>query len=155
MDNLFTSMDLLDHMGDRQLGITGTLRQNRVTHMPLPSKKEANRTMKRGDHQAIYTQDSIVVLWQDNQPVYMASNVDEVEPLGTCSRYSKKDRAYVDVPQPDLNNSYNKRMGGVDLLDNGEKNYSITTRVKKWYWAVYAWFCNITMVQAWRLYRCV
>lgn len=30
VDNLFTSMDLLDHMGDRELGITGTLRQNRI-----------------------------------------------------------------------------------------------------------------------------
>ena len=26
-------------------------------------------------------------------------------------------------------------------------------RVKKWYWCIYTWFLNITMVQAWRLYR--
>jgi hypothetical protein len=34
-----------------------------------------------------------------------------------------------------------------------KKNYAITTRVKKWYWALYTWFLNISMVQAWRLYR--
>ena len=43
--------------------------------------------------------------------------------------------------------------GGVDLLDNSEKNYAITTRVKKWYWSIYVWFLNVSMIQAWRLYR--
>jgi hypothetical protein len=28
-DNLFTSLDLLDHMGEMQLGVVGTMRQNR------------------------------------------------------------------------------------------------------------------------------
>jgi hypothetical protein len=48
---------------------------------------------------------------------------------------------------------YNKRMGGVDLMDKGEKCYAITTRVKKWYWPICTWYLNISMVQAWRLYR--
>ncbi len=30
---------------------------------------------------------------------------------------------------------------------------TLTTRVKKWYWCLYTWFLNISMVQAWRLYR--
>ena len=77
MDNLFTSMDLLDHMGDRQLGITGTMRQNRLHDIPLPSKKEAAK-LQRGQFEAVYTQDSTVIVWNDNQPVYMASNHDEV-----------------------------------------------------------------------------
>ena len=153
MDNLFTSMDLLDHMGDRKLGITGTLRQNRILGIPLPNKKEAEKNFTRGQCLAVYTQDNTVVLWKDNRPVYMASNCDEVEPMATCSRFSKTDRAYIDIPQPNINTNYNKAMGGVDLIDNAEKNYAITTRVKKWYWSIYAWFLNIIMVQAWRLFR--
>ena len=66
VDNLFTSIDLLDHMGDRQLGLTGTVRQNRLNGVPLPSKKEAAKQLKRGDHKAVYTQDCTIVLWQDN-----------------------------------------------------------------------------------------
>ena len=128
VDNLFTSMDLLDNMGDRQLGITGTVRQNRLNGVPLPSKKEASKTFKRGDHQAVYTQDSTIVLWQYNQPVYMASNVDPVEPVGACQRYSKKEGKYVPVPQPNINKEYNENMGGVDLFDNSVKNYAITAR---------------------------
>ena len=84
----------------------------------------------------------------------MASNFEGVEPVGEVARYSGQERKYVQVPQPHLNSSYNKYMGGVDLLDNGEKNYAVTTRIRKWYWCVYTWFLNICMVQAWRLYRC-
>ena len=62
-------------------------------------------------------------------------------------------KKYIHIPQPHLNLSYNSNMGGVDLLDNGEKNYAITTRIRKWYWSVYSWFLNISMVQSWRLYR--
>ncbi|QQP53338.1 PiggyBac transposable elementderived protein 3like, partial [Caligus rogercresseyi] len=29
----------------------------------------------------------------------------------------------------------------------------ITSRTKKWHWALYNWFLNVQMVQAWRLYR--
>jgi hypothetical protein len=152
-DNLFTSLDLLDHMGDRQLGVTGTMRLNRIHGLPLPSKKDVNKKFERGQLHAIYSMDTTVVVWKDNQPVYMASNCDSVEPMGTCQRYSKKEKKYVAVPQPNMILKYNKRMGGVDLLDKGEKSYAITTRVKKWYWPIYTWSLNISMVQAWRLYR--
>ncbi len=121
--------------------------------IPLPNKKTADKNFKRGQMQAIYTQDSMVVLWKDNKSVYMASNVVDMEPLKECRRYSKQDKGYIPIPQPQINFAYNQSMGGVDLVDNSEKNYAITSRVKKWYWALYTWFLNIAMVQAWRLYR--
>jgi len=127
-DNLFTSMDLLDHMGDRQLGVTGTVRQNRLHGVPLASSKEVEKKFKRGDSQAVYTKDSTVIVWNDNRPVYMASNCDDLEPMGTCKRFSKADKGYVAVPQPSINALYNTSMGGVDLVDMAEKNYAITAR---------------------------
>lgn len=152
-DNLFVSMDLLEHMSDRQLGVTGTMRMNRLAGIPLPSKNQAMKELKRGEAKAVYTADMMVCVWKDNKPVYMASNVDELEPMGTCQRYSREQRKYMSVSQPSINKAYNASMGGVDLLDNSEKNYVIATRVKKWYWNLYPWFLNISMVQAWRLYR--
>jgi hypothetical protein len=130
------------------VGVTGTLHQNRLHGIPLPTEKEVAKNFERGQVQAMCHQDCTVLVWKDNQPVYMVSNHDSVEPMGTCQRYSPKEKAYLEVPQPKLNQEYNKHMGGVDLLDNGEKNCSITTRVKKWYWALYTWFLNISMVQA-------
>lgn len=83
----------------------------------------------------------------------MASNVDAMEPMTTCSRFSKQAKGYVAVPQPNTNARYNKSMGGVDLMDNAEKNYAIVTRCKKWLWSIYAWSLNVLMLQAWRLYK--
>lgn len=48
---------------------------------------------------------------------------------------------------------YNTYMGGVDLVNQNNKNYAITVRLKKWYWSIWTWFLNMQMVQAWRLYR--
>lgn len=152
-DNLFTTLDLLDHMGERAWGVTGTLRANRLNGVPLPTKKEAEKTMKRGEVKAVFSSDLMVATWKDNQPVFMASNVDAVDPLQECQRYSQKDGKYVVVPQPMVVRQYNNSMGGVDLLDNGVKNYSISMRIRKWWWSIYSWFLNVNMVQAWRLFR--
>ncbi len=93
-DYPFTSLDLIDHMGNHQLGVTGTLRQNRLVGVPLPSKKEALKKLTRGEAQAIYFKDMSVLMWKDNQPVYMASNCDEMEPLGHYKRYSAKEEKF-------------------------------------------------------------
>ena len=89
----------------------------------------------------------------DSQAVFVASNFTGPDPPGACKRYSAKDKAYVDVACPRSVLDYNKTMGGVDLFNQSTKNYAISVRLKKWYWAVYAWFLNVQMVQAWRLYR--
>jgi DNA excision repair protein ERCC-6 len=154
-DNLFTSLDLLNHLGKLELGVVGTMRQNRVLNLPLPSKKDMEKNMERGDHRVLYSADGeiCVVQWKDNKAVYLASNCFSVEPMGTVSRYNGADKAYKQIPCPRMIPLYNESMGGVDLLDGGEKRYAITTRVKKWYWPCYTWFLNVSMVQAWRLYR--
>ena len=148
VDDFFTSMDLLDQMSVMQLGITGTVRQNHLVGVPLPSKTEANKQLKRGDFWSVYTMGSTVVLWQENQPVYMVSNIDMAEPVGTCQCYSKQLREYITLSLPNLNSRYNEAMGGVDLLDALIKNYSITTRIRKWYWSLYTWMLNVIMVEA-------
>lgn len=103
--------------------------------------------------QAAYTQDLMVVAWKDNKAVYLASNCDGIEPMQECQRYSKAEKRYLTLPQPMVVRKYNTSMGGVDLLDNGVKNYSIQTRIRKWYWPMYSWFLGVNMVQAWRLFR--
>lgn len=40
LDNLFTSVELLNHMRERGYGVTGTMRDNRLPkHCPLTTKK--------------------------------------------------------------------------------------------------------------------
>ena len=59
----------------------------------------------------------------------------------------------MDFTCPAMVLDYNKAMGGVDLVNQCIKCYRIHTRIRKWYWALYTWFLNAQMVQAWRLFR--
>ena len=60
------------------VGGTGTLRQNRLGPIPLPKKKEVERNFDRGDFADVYSDDITTIVWQDNKPVYMASNEHQV-----------------------------------------------------------------------------
>ncbi|XP_065651055.1 piggyBac transposable element-derived protein 3-like [Hydra vulgaris] len=89
----------------------------------------------------------------DSKAVDLASNYTSPNPAGICERYSGKDKAYIKLSCPRMVIDYNKTMGGVDLFNQNTKNYSISTRLKKWYWSLWTWFLNVQMIQAWRLYR--
>ena len=152
-DNLFTSLDLLDNMSRKGIGVVGTMRQNRLCKLSLPSKQQGNK-MLRGQTEKVYVgEDQVVVVWKDSAPVYIASNFADVDPVGKCSRYSSKEKRKLEVDQPNLVGVYNAHMGGVDLLDGMVTCYAIATRNRKWYWALYNWYLNVSLVQAWRLYR--
>ena len=49
--------------------------------------------------------------------------------------------------------SYNKYMGGVDLLDRFLSEYRPRLRNKKWWWCIFANFLNMSVVTAWRLHK--
>ena len=54
------------------------MRQNRLGPVPLPPKKEVEKEFDRGDYTEVFSEDFTVVVWKDNKPVYMASNVHQV-----------------------------------------------------------------------------
>ena len=72
---------------------------------------------------------------------------------GVCRRFAGSQKGYVDLPCPNIVLSYNSSMGGVDLVNECNKCYRVHVRLQKWYWAIYTWFLNAQMVQAWRLFR--
>ncbi|QQP48769.1 PiggyBac transposable elementderived protein 3like, partial [Caligus rogercresseyi] len=74
-------------------------------------------------------------------------------PIGYVKKYNKEQRKKIPTACPNSSIVYSQHMDGVDLLDNSISNYRIALRTKKWYWALYNWFLNVQMVQAWRLYR--
>lgn len=58
------------------------MRQNRLVGVPLPSKKDAIKNMERGTMEATYDDNVCLAVWRDSQPVYVASNFCELEPVG-------------------------------------------------------------------------
>ena len=97
----------------------GTMRQNRLTRLPLKNKKQLeSQAVPRGFTEAVYYEDQVVASWKDNRGVYVASNVHNVQPMGSCTRFNRKERKHTTIPIPHLIERYNAGMGGVDLLDN-------------------------------------
>jgi hypothetical protein len=65
------------------------------------------------------------MLWKDNKPVYMASNFEEVEPMGSCETYNRQAMGYVAGHPPwglTSTPSTTSAWGGMELVDNAEKN---------------------------------
>lgn len=73
----------------------------------------------------------VVVRWNDNSIVTVASNHLLPEPMHRVKRYDRKNEKIVTVQMPHPIYEYNQLMGGVDLFDNATNNYRI--RGKKWY----------------------
>ncbi|KAK3883317.1 hypothetical protein Pcinc_012353 [Petrolisthes cinctipes] len=104
-------------MSKKGIGVVGTVRQNRLSKLSLPSKQQAQK-MKRGQNDQVYVSgDQVVAVWKDSAPVYVASNFADVSPMRKCKRYSL-DEKKVEVDVPNIIKVYNTNMGGVDLVDN-------------------------------------
>ncbi|XP_066978937.1 piggyBac transposable element-derived protein 3-like [Macrobrachium rosenbergii] len=115
-ENFFTSYDLLVQLTESNAKATGTIRENRSAGAAkaLSTTKELQK-MERGtfDHRSdgkVY-----VAKWNDNDVVGIESNWETHDPVHTVNRRVKG--GVKDVSQPHLINSYNKGMGGVDLMD--------------------------------------
>ncbi len=85
---------MLNHLGDKHIGIMSTILQNWFINTPFPSKKKANKEMKGGEAKAVYSEDVVVLVWMDNQAVYMARDCDQLETMGQCQRYTRAEKLY-------------------------------------------------------------
>ncbi|KAK9737095.1 Transposase IS4 [Popillia japonica] len=111
---------------EKQVCFTGTVRENRLPNCPIKSGKQLLKG-NRGDFDcAVDTNSSVLVVrWNDNSAVTVATNNGVVHPLVSVKRYNRKMKKELSVPQPNVIHEYNRNMGGVDLLDNGVANYRI------------------------------
>lgn len=113
---------------------TGTVRENRTSKCPIPSKSEMLKK-ERGCYDSRLENNSnvICVTWKDNSPVNLFSYVHGVNPVQEAKRYSVTEKKNIGIPQPNIVARYNKNMCGEDLMDNFVSNYRIGVRGKKWY----------------------
>lgn len=154
MDNYFTSIRLLEKLGNMGHDATGTIRNNRVEKAPLiePSKM---KKMQRGAYDQVTDQETqiSVVRYNDNNIVTVASNKVGVSPLGKAKRWSLSEKKKIEILQPACISAYNLYMGGVDRLDQNVSCYRTAIRMKKWYWQLLMFPLNASMNNAFQLYR--
>lgn len=74
---------------NNRIRATGTIHRNRTAKCPLPEEKELRK--KEGEAYEIRSTEKVLVIaWNENRVVNVASNVLKCKPLQRCSRYSSK-----------------------------------------------------------------
>ena len=150
-DRFFTSLKLVEEMGVEGIGITGTIQRNRMGDCPL--RHECELVKNRGDFDYLKNNTNLVCVWKDNATVSLCTNTSSVYPIGKASRYSSAQHRRIEIDQPNLVRQYNKNMGGTDQMDNNVATYKISMRGKKWWHSLFTWLFDVSMSNAWMIFR--
>lgn len=132
--------------------VSGTIRDGRTEKSPLTPiavmKKESRGTT---DYRFSSNGNIMLVRWKDNNVVTIGTNYDSNE-VGTCSRFVKGEGS-VQVSQPKVAQHYNKFMGGVDKMDQLVAVYRSRFRQRKWWWPIFLYLVDVSVVNAWLLMK--
>lgn len=153
-DNFFTGLPLVSELKEKNVFLTGTVRNNRIENCPLKDMKKCQKE-ERGyyDYQLDETNGICAVRWHDNSVVTLLSSEHGVQPMQKAKRYSAALKSRIDIPQPYLISQYNQYMGGVDRLDANVGVYRIAMRGKKWYTPILFWLIDVAVNNATLLAR--
>ena len=130
-DNYFTTIPLIEALTQKGIGAIGTIQDKYMGNAPLPDKKSFSK-VPRGEYLSCRTKSVLLVRWNDNRPVTVATNCVPIQPVSKVKRYSSVLRRAVHVEMPGPLLAYNQNMGGVDLFDQSFNNYKVRIRSKKW-----------------------
>ncbi|KAH8039331.1 hypothetical protein HPB51_005661 [Rhipicephalus microplus] len=146
----------------KSLGLGGSIVMRLVKDLPLyrnfkccvlKTDKELRRKGRgRYDQKVTKDGDVILVRWQDNGVVNVASSYVGVDDLSTARRWSEATKQHVDIPCPALIKDYNTFMAGVDRMDFLLSLYPLRQRTKKWPVRVICHFVSFAIVNSWLEY---
>lgn len=94
------------------------------------------------------------IKWYGNKAATLVSSFNSAEPLGTVKRFDKSQRTSINVSCPNIVRQYDVHMGGVDQMDGMLISlYRITMKGRKWYLSIFAQVLDISINNAWLMYR--
>ncbi len=155
-DNYYTSLDLVVHLAKRGIYSLGTIRRNRVPQNKMPTEADMKKRGRGASEEMVANVDGVdvsLVLWQDNKTVSLMSTLTGAQPVSTVQRYDRAARKTTTVKCPDLVKEYNKHMGGVDKLDSLLGRSHCKVKSRKWYFRIFYHLLDITVINAWLLFR--
>ena len=150
-DNYFTSYRLMSNLGQLGYDAIATVRENRCGKCPVKSVSSIKKD-PRGSYDYRSSDDVLIVRWNDNSVVTIASNFGSVTE-GKVMRWSNAEKKKVQVPRPTLFQTYNQGMGGVDQMDQQVACYRTRIRQRKWWWPIFVYLFDVSVVNAWYLMR--
>ncbi|KAJ8879581.1 hypothetical protein PR048_020189 [Dryococelus australis] len=93
------------------------------------------------------------VLWKDYKSVMLLSTIVSSEPVHSVKRYDRQTKTTLQLQCSDIISQYNSYMGGVVLLESIVGHYKIVLRSKKWYFRLFYHLLDLSVINAWLLYR--
>lgn len=95
----------------------------------------------------------LIVRWKDNKVVTLMSTDVGVEPRSSVYRYCSDTKRKEHVSCPCLIKSYNANIGGIDKSDMLVHLYRTPLRAKRWYMRLFAYAIDVSLTNAWIMYR--
>lgn len=143
LDNFYNSPDLAEKLVKQRTDCVGTMRINR---RGIPEEIKTIKLAK-GETIAMFRKKQMIMKWLDKKYITMISTIHD----NTMIEIEKRDKT---IQKPAVVLSYNKDMGGVDLSDNFLHFYSLDrTHLKKYYKKIFFHLLNITILNAYILYK--
>ncbi|KAG7256560.1 hypothetical protein CRUP_027871, partial [Coryphaenoides rupestris] len=131
-DNYFTSVPLIEKLLYHGIHYVGTARQVRLPNCNLEDDKSLKKK-GRGtfDYRVEVKHNISAVKWYDNRAVTLVSSFAGTEPVQNIQRWDKANNTYSEVERPYIVGTYNKYMGGVDLLDSFTAKYKFPLKSRR------------------------
>lgn len=108
---------------------------------------EEKRHVQEGSGEEVWD-----VKWMDNRGVIIVSTFESAYPHTTFRRFDKTQSVVIEVTCAKAVITYNKFMGGVDLLDELVTYYRIKIRSRKYFMRLVYYFFDVAVVNGWLLY---
>ncbi|GFR85206.1 PiggyBac transposable element-derived protein 3 [Elysia marginata] len=136
-------------------GIEESDRTTEVRQEDGQKTKQAMKKQPRGtmDYQLEATSNTVIVRWNDNSVVTVASTGYGVQPLQKAKRWSREKKQFITIAMPNAVAQYNANMGGTDRMDQNLGAYRPTIRIKKCWWPIFRFAIGTAAQNAWLLYR--
>ena len=102
MDNYFTSLHLLVHLGEHNIHATRDLPQKDLAKCDIRKQFEKKARSYTGQKTSTnkYSKKVTVDGWNDKRAVYLASNCPSSVPAKSIRRWKKVERKYIQINQP-------------------------------------------------------
>ncbi|XP_034087382.1 piggyBac transposable element-derived protein 2-like [Gymnodraco acuticeps] len=85
--------------------------------------------------------------------ICLVSSFAGPDPVQKIQRWDKANKTYVEVERPYIVGTYNKCMGGVDLLDSFTAKYKFPMKSRRWYVYIFWHTIILAVINAWLLYK--
>ncbi|XP_036963569.1 piggyBac transposable element-derived protein 3-like [Acanthopagrus latus] len=147
-DNYFTN-----YLREREIYYVGTVRMKRVKNCKMMEEKDLKAQGRGSMDHRVNQNGMIIVRWCDNKAVNLVSSFVGITPQSEVKRWDRKTKNYLMVPRPGIVETYNRFMGGVDLLDMLSALYKYSLKSRQWYLHIWWHSVTVALINAWILYR--